>query len=54
VEEVDENMWNEIYQQGLDTIVRFFDKGVIFFSLTFGLILSAIGYPKSVIVFIVV
>jgi hypothetical protein len=53
VEEVDNRMWNEIYQQFVDIIVRFFDKGVLLLSLIFGAFLSIIGYPKQVIVFIV-
>jgi len=54
VKEVDENMWNEIYQQGTDTIVRFFDKGILLLSIIFGTFLGAIGYPKEVILFITI
>lgn len=52
MKEVD-NMWNEIYQQGADIIVRFFDKGILLLSFIFGIFLSQIGYPKQIIVFIV-
>jgi len=54
MEEVNcDNMWNEIYQHGLDTITRFFDKGILTLSIIFGVFLSQIGYPKQIIMFIV-
>jgi len=53
VKEVDENMWNEVWNQGLDTITRFFDKGILLLSIIGALFLSAIGFPKQIIVFIV-
>ena len=53
-ERVDENnMWGEIYQQALDVITRFFDKGILFLSIIGSLFLSAIGFPKQIIIFIV-
>ena len=54
MEEVNENMWNEVYQQGADIIVRFFDKGILLLSFIFGIFLGAIGYPKEVIAFITI
>lgn len=54
MERVDENnMWNEIYQHTWEIIIRFFDKGILLLSIIGGLFLSAIGYPKQIIVFIV-
>ena len=49
-----DNMWNEIYLQGVDIAHRFFDKTIIFLSLIFGSFLGAIGYPKEIIVFILI
>lgn len=52
IERVDENMWVEIYQQFLDIIFRFFDKGIILLSILGSIFLSAIGFPKEIITFI--
>jgi hypothetical protein len=46
-------MWNEIFQQGYDITIRFFDKGILFLSTIIGVFLSSIGYPKQVIAFVV-
>jgi len=55
VKEVDKNnMWDEIYLQALDIITRFFDKGILILSFIFGVFLSQIGYPKEIVVFILV
>lgn len=54
VREVDENnMWGEIYQQASDIVARFLDKGIFLLSLIGSVFLSAIGFPKQIIVFIV-
>lgn len=53
VKEVD-NMWSELYQQWIDFIIRFFDKGILLVSFILGLFLNQIGYPKQIIAFIVV
>jgi len=49
----DNNMWGEIYQQILDIVTKFFDKGILLLSIISSIFLSAIGFPKQVIVFIV-
>jgi len=54
MEEVEENMWNEIWRQSTDTTIRFFDKGILLLSFIFGIFLGAIGYPKQIIIFIAV
>ena len=50
----DDDMWGEVYQAGFDIVSRFFDKGILFLSFIFGVFLSAIGYPREIILFIVV
>lgn len=54
VKEVEENMWNEVYQQGMDIMVRFFDKGTLILSFILGVFLNQIGYPKQIISFIAI
>jgi len=51
VKEVDD-MWGELYQQGVDIIVRFFDKTILLLSFIFGIFLSQIGFPKEILLFI--
>jgi len=54
VKEVDKNnMWNEIWYQALEVITRFFDKGILILSIIGSIFLSAIGFPKQIIFFIV-
>jgi len=53
VKEVNENMWDEIYLQGVDIITRFFDKWILLLSIIWTMVLSAIGFPNQIIVFIV-
>jgi len=47
-------MWIEIYNQAMDLCIRFFDKTVILLSLILGSFLGAIGYSKSIVLFVAI
>lgn len=52
--EVDENMWDEIYQQACSIFALMFNKMIIILSMLGSIFLNIIGFPKEIIVFIFV